>query len=123
MMYASNFDHLITIDCLYGVLTPRRFNSISVISRWTVHLPMLSWSFFNQYFAQYSFQATGCFHSLPSEPHSPVGSVAYTRIGDRWFNPRLGQYSFRGLMMVIATGFIQNSIHTKSDSRFHALRF
>ena len=26
--------------------------------------------------------------------------------GSSWFNPRLGKYSFRGLMIVIATGFI-----------------
>ena len=42
--------------------------------------------------------------SIP-EPHSPVGSVADLRTGGRWFDPRLGQYSFRGLMIVIATGF------------------
>ena len=41
------------------------FNSISVTSRWPVHLSMLSLSLFNQYAAQYSFQATGCF------PHNP----------------------------------------------------
>ena len=35
------------------------FNSISVIS--PVYLSMLSWSSFNQYSAQYSFQAIGCF--------------------------------------------------------------
>ena len=28
------------------------------------------------------------------------------RTGGRWFDPRLGQYSFRGLMIVIAKGFI-----------------
>ena len=37
------------------------FNSISIILRWPVHLSMLSWSSFNQYSAQYSFQATACF--------------------------------------------------------------
>ena len=41
------------------------FNSISVISRRPVHLSMLSWSSFNQYSAQYSFQATGCLPTLP----------------------------------------------------------
>ena len=41
-----------------------------------------------------------------AEPHSSVGSVADLRTGGRWFDPRLGQYSFRGLMIVIATGFI-----------------
>ena len=34
------------------------------------------------------------------------GSVADLRTGGRWFDPRLGQYSFRELMTVIATGFI-----------------
>ena len=37
---------------------------------------------------------------------SSVGSVAALRTGGRWFDPRFGQYSFRGLMIVIATGFI-----------------
>ena len=41
-----------------------------------------------------------------AEPHSSVGSVAHLRAGGRWFDPRLGKYSFRGLMIVIATGFI-----------------
>ena len=34
------------------------------------------------------------------------GSVVDLRTGGRWFDTRLGQYSFRGLMIVIATGFI-----------------
>ena len=37
-------------------------------------------------------------------------SVANLRAGGRWFDPRLGQYSFRGLMIVIATGFIPLSL-------------
>ena len=37
------------------------------------------------------------------EPHGSVGDL---RTGGCWFNFRLGQYSFRGLMIVIATGFI-----------------
>ena len=41
-----------------------------------------------------------------SEPNSSVGSVADLRTGGRWIDPRLGQYSFPGLMIVIATGFI-----------------
>ena len=40
------------------------------------------------------------------ELHCSVESVANLRTEDRWFDPRLGQYSFLGLMMVIATGFI-----------------
>ena len=38
--------------------------------------------------------------------HSSVGSVADLRTGGPWFDPRLGQYSFRGLMIVVARGFI-----------------
>ena len=41
-----------------------------------------------------------------AEPHSSVGRVADLRTGDRWFDPQLGQYSFRGMMIVIATGVI-----------------
>ena len=41
-----------------------------------------------------------------AEPHSSVGSVADLSPGGRWFDPRLGQYSSRALMIVIATGFI-----------------
>ena len=41
-----------------------------------------------------------------AEPHGSVGSVADSRTGGRWFDPRLGQYFFRGLMIVIAIGFI-----------------
>ena len=41
-----------------------------------------------------------------AEPHSSVGRVADLTTGGRWFDPRLGQYSFQGLMIVIATGFI-----------------
>ena len=41
-----------------------------------------------------------------AEPHSSVGSVADLRTGGHWFDPRPGQYSFRGLMIVIVTGFI-----------------
>ena len=37
------------------------FNFISVISRRPEHLPMLSYSSFNQYSAHYFFQATGCY--------------------------------------------------------------
>ena len=41
-----------------------------------------------------------------AEPHSSVGSAADLRTRGRWFDPRLGQYSFRGLMTAIETGFI-----------------
>ena len=45
-----------------------------------------------------------------AEPHSSVSSVADMRTGGHWFDPRLDQYSFRGLMMVMATGFIPLSL-------------
>ena len=40
------------------------------------------------------------------EPHSSVGGVADSRTEGRLFDPRLGQYSFQRLMIVIATGLI-----------------
>ena len=45
-----------------------------------------------------------------SPAHRSVGSVADLRAGDRWFDARLGQYSLRELMIVIATGFIPLSL-------------
>ena len=41
-----------------------------------------------------------------TKPHSSVGSVADLRTGGHWFDPRLDQYSFRGLMIASVTGFI-----------------
>ena len=46
---------------LYGMVLNAIFNSFSVILWWPVHLSKLSWSPFNKYSTQYSFQATGCF--------------------------------------------------------------
>ena len=43
---------------------------------------------------------------FPAEPRSSVGSFADLRTGGRRFDPQLCQYSFPGLMIVIATGFI-----------------
>ena len=39
-------------------------------------------------------------------PHRSVGSVQDLRTGGRWFDPRLGKYSFRGLITGFTTGFI-----------------
>ena len=52
-----------------------------------------------------------CFQKLSfpgslAEPHSSVGIVADLRKEGRCFDHRLGQYSFRGLVIVIVTGFI-----------------
>ena len=41
-----------------------------------------------------------------AKPYSSVGSIADLRTGCCWFDPRLGQYSFRGLMIVTSTEFI-----------------
>ena len=46
------------------------------------------------------------FYQSQAEPHSSVGSVAHLRTRGYWFDPRFGHYSFRGLMIAIATGFI-----------------
>ena len=45
-------------------------------------------------------------------PHSSVGSVADSRTGGHWFDPQSGQYSFQGLMIVIATRFIPLSLQS-----------
>ena len=50
------------------------------------------------------------FIEICADAYSSVGRVADLSIGGRWFDPRLGQYSFRGLMIVIVTGFIPLSL-------------
>ena len=47
-----------------------------------------------------------------AEPHRSVNSVQGLRPGGRWFDPRLGHYSFRGYMIVSATGFIPVIVST-----------
>ena len=54
----------------------------------------------------FKMEVLGLFHYGIAEPHSSVGSVADFRTGGHWFNPSLSQYSFRGLMIIIVTGFI-----------------
>ena len=46
------------------------------------------------------------FHKEFAESHSSVGSVQDLQTRGRWFDPRLGQFSVRGLMIAIAPGFI-----------------
>ena len=41
---------------------------------------------------------------------SPIGSIADFRTEGSWFDPQLGQNSVRGLMIVIAVGFIPLSL-------------
>ena len=45
------------------------------------------------------------FKLVCAKPHSSFGNIQDLRTGSGWFNPWLGQYSFRGLMIVIVTGF------------------
>ena len=81
------------IDCM---VLNAIFNSISVISQQPVLISMLSWSYFNQYSAQYSFQATGC---------SPTTIIETTDRGERGMNlvamtiinPRKEYWPCRGL--------------------------
>ena len=47
---------------------------------------------------------------LPAKPHCSVGSLPDLRTEGHWFDFRLGQYSFQGLMIVIATGLIPLSL-------------
>ena len=60
---------------------------------------------------QHFFHVQQCFLKgfllrVIAKPSSSVGSVQDLRTGGRWFDPRLRPISFRGLMIVIATGFI-----------------
>ena len=56
--------------------------------------------------------------SSVAEQHCSVGSIADLRAGDRWFHPRLGQYSFRGLIIDIATGFIVSTMGMWESSQW-----
>ena len=47
---------------------------------------------------------------LDAEPHSSVDSVANLRTGGCWVDPQLSQYSYRWLMIIIATGSIPLSL-------------
>ena len=65
-----------SIDCMmFNVV----FNSILVISWRPVHLSMRSWSSFNQYSAQYSFQANWL--------RFPLNHCKTTDSGERGMNP------------------------------------
>ena len=51
----------------------------------------------------------GQVQSLSPSPKAQ-SSIAVLRTGGRWFDPQLYQYSFRGLMIVIATGFCRRCL-------------
>ena len=114
LLVLSNFFFSLRVFCPFW-RTFCHFNQI-----WSCRLQTLSvwkslkcvvWERINRSIHQYNFiRFQICLNLERAEPHSSVGSVADLRTGGRWFNPRLGQYSFRGLMMiVIATGFISLS--------------
>ena len=63
----------------------------------------------NLHFAVFGWNYLSLVLCKSAEPHSSVGSNADLRRGGGWFDPLLGQYSFQGLMIVIATGFISLS--------------
>ena len=46
------------------------------------------------------FMSKGCSISRSAEPHNSIVSVQDSRTGGRWFDPRLGHNSFRGLMII-----------------------
>ena len=52
-------------------------------------------------------------------PDSSVASVQDLGTGGRWLDPRLGQYSFRELMIVVATGLISLSPMSIVSKRLH----
>ena len=56
------------------------------------------------------FYSNHILKSSQPESHSSVCSVQDLRTGGRWFDPWLGHYFFRRLMIVIATGFIPLSL-------------
>ena len=64
-----------------------------------------------------------CFDFMTAEPHSSVCSIADLRTGGCWLNPRLGQYSFQGLLIVIATGFIPSSPLSVVSTRQRVKKF
>ena len=53
-----------------------------------------------QIFKWLSFSVQILIEMFPVKPHSSVGNVTDLRTGGRWFDPRLGQYCFRGLNAV-----------------------
>ena len=63
------------------------------------------------YFKQTNKQTTTTTTTTTTEESKLHGSVVKDlRRRGRWFDPRLGQYSFRGLMMVDTTGVIPRSL-------------
>ena len=55
-------------------------------------------------------------HTIGAEPHSSVGNVADLKTGGHWFDPKLCQYFFRELMIIIARGLIPlTAVHCFDD--------
>ena len=58
------------------------------------------------------------FKLVYAKPHSLGGGVMDMRTGGRWFDPRPGKYSFRGLMIVVATGHSSLTAVRRFDNDF-----
>ena len=50
-----------------------------------------------------------------AEPHSSVGSVADSKTGGRWFDSRLGQYSFRGFIPLSPPSVVSTTVRWESS--------
>ena len=82
---------------------------LCMAEHWHPHAVFLSCVLMNlkgelRIFSQLKF--TGVRSTQEAKPHSTVGSVVDLKIAGCWFDPLLSKYSFRGLMIVIATGFL-----------------
>ena len=73
---------------IYCMVFNAVFNSISVISLRPVRLSMLFRSSFNQYSAQYSFQATGCFFHITIVETVDTGEKGISPVAMTITNPR-----------------------------------
>ena len=71
-------------------------------------------SFNNVEFCRLQALSIDYIQNKPLSPvlHSSVGSVQDLKTGDHWIDPRLGQYSLRKLMIVIAIGFMISTLIT-----------
>ena len=89
---AGNQHFLLFPQC-FSTLLKTNFNFSSSISAKALNLDQSKFlSFGNELNV-----STRGIDPFSTEPRSSVGSVANLRTGGRWFDPRLGQYSFRGL--------------------------
>ena len=107
------------ILCLLSIpLKTFKLFSHSVMTNYGANSTLIIWSLVIckcksfRYVHIYIYDLLKIFQKKPSTsgfcppPFGSVGRVPDLRTGCRWFDPWLGQYSFRWLMIVIAAGFI-----------------